>query len=501
MENRSVKQPNLFEALLPIIILMVSISLNVAWIGDDTLSGANQLSLLIASGIAVVIAVKNGHKWDEIMESITKSITSALSAITILFIIGMLSGAWMAGGIVPTMIYYGLEILHPSFFLPAVVVICSIISVAVGSSWSTVATIGIALLGIGKALGFDEAIIAGAIISGAYFGDKISPLSDTTNLAAAVAQTPIFTHIRYMLYTTIPSITITILIFIGITIWGDNLSSEVNVSEMQNIISETYKVSPWFLIVPLLTFVMIVKKMPAIPVLFIGSIMGIVCVIFFQQDFIRHIAGTEILDFKVMFTNCSRILYTSTDVTTGNEAVDSLFSTGGMAGMLNTVWLIITAMVLGGVLEANNALNKIMYLIKQRVSKTFGIVGATTGTAIFFNLTTGDQYISIVVPSRMFTNLFKKADLRPEVLSRTIEDSATVTSVLIPWNTCGATQASVLGVSTWIYAPFAFFCYISPIMTLIFAALNYKIRKISEFEELETDETVGVVEVEDAMKE
>ncbi|MFI3267884.1 MAG: Na+/H+ antiporter NhaC [Rikenellaceae bacterium] len=489
MQNLSVKQPSLFEAALPIVILMILISLNVAWVSDDTLAGANQLSLFIASGIAVIIGIKNGHKWSEIMDSITKSITSALSAITILFIIGMLSGAWMAGGIVPTMIYYGLEILHPSFFLPAVVIICSIISVAVGSSWSTVATIGIALLGIGKALGFDEPIIAGAIISGAYFGDKISPLSDTTNLAAAVAQTPIFTHIRYMMFTTVPSIIITILIFIGITIWGGQQQTDVNVSEMQSIISETYKVSPWLLAVPIAVFIMIVKKVPAIPVLFIGSILGIICVVLFQQDFVRHIAETDILDFKTMFVNCSKILYTSTDVSTGNEAVDSLFSTGGMAGMLNTVWLIIIAMVFGGTLEANNSLNKIMNIIKQRVSKTFGIVGATTCTAIFFNLTTGDQYISIVVPSRMFAKLFKKADLRPEVLSRTIEDSATVTSVLIPWNTCGATQSSVLGVSTWMYAPFAFFCYISPLMTLLFAALNYKINKISMFKDTETVDT------------
>lgn len=459
---------------------MTLIALNVSWLGDDTLSGANQLSLLIASGIAVIIAIKNGHEWEDILKGVVHTLTSALPAMLILFIIGMLSGAWMAGGIVPTMIYYGLEILNPSYFLPAVVVLCSIISVAVGSSWSTIATVGVALLGIGQALGFSEAIVAGAIVSGAYFGDKISPLSDTTNLAAAVTQTPIFTHIRYMMYTTVPSIIITILIFIGITIWGETIQTEINATEMQDVINSTYNVSPWLLLVPFATFIMIVKKMPAIPVLFIGSMLGIACLLIFQQNFIKLITQTDTLSFKTLFTTCTKILYGKTEISLGNQAVNDLFTTGGMAGMLNTVWLIITAMFFGGVLEANHSLDKIMVFVRRMVSKPLGLVTATTSTAIFFNLTTGDQYISIVIPSKMFAQAFRKANLRSEVLSRTIEDSATVTSVLIPWNTCGATQASILGVSTWAYAPFAFFCYISPIMTILFAALNIKIRKLTD---------------------
>lgn len=472
------KHPSLFEAILPIIVLMVLITLNITLSKDDTLSGANQLALLFASGVATLIAIKNGHKWDDILNGIVHILSSALPAILILFTIGMLSGSWMAGGIVPTMIYYGLDILHPSYFLPAVVVLCSMISVAVGSSWSTIATVGVALLGIGQALGFSNGVIAGAIISGAYFGDKISPISETTNLAAAVTHTPIFTHIKYMLYTTIPSMIITILLFVGITIWGKGGQNVITTIDMQTIIAETYTVSPWLLLVPVITLLMIVKKVPAIPVLFIGSLLGICCVVAFQPDFIKMIANVNTLDFKSVFTTCSKIFYGRTEVITDNTIINKLFSTNGMAGMLNTIWLIITAMVFGGILETSHSLDKMMVFIRRRVSTSSGLITATASTAALFNLTTGDQYISIVMPSRMFAQSFKKANLAPEVLSRTVEDSATVTSVLIPWNTCGATQASILGVATMTYAPFAFFCYISPIMTILYALLNIKIRKI-----------------------
>lgn len=481
MLNKS-KVPSLFEAIIPIIVLMALIAANVIWIEGDTLAGANQLSLLLASSIAIIIAVKNGVVWDDILKGILHTLNTAMPAIMILLVIGMLSASWMLSGVVPTMIYYGLHILKPEYFLPAAVVLCSIISVAVGSSWSTIATVGVALLGIGSALGFSEAVISGAIVSGAYFGDKISPLSDTTNLAAAVSETPIFTHIRYMMYTTIPSIIITLLIFVLITIFGSVETLEYGVSDIQMAINTNYNISPVLLLVPVITFILIIRKMPAIPVLFIGTILGMVFALIMQQDVIQSISGIKEMNFKTLYITCSKVLYSGTKISTGNIAIDELFATGGMAGMLNTIWLIITAMIFGGVLEAGHFLEKIMYTIRKSVKSVFSLVGSTTATAILFNLTTGDQYISIVIPGKMFAKSYRKQNLAPELLSRTLEDSATVTSVLIPWNTCGATQASILGVATVAYAPYAFFCYISPIMTLIHAAFKIKIRKLNNDE-------------------
>lgn len=471
------KTPSLIQSLTPIIVLVVLIFLNVVIIGNDTLSGANQLSLLAAAAVAVVIAVKNGVKATSIIQGITHTVSSALPAVMILFVIGMLSAAWMVSGIVPSMIYYGLNILRPDYFLPATMIIASIISIAVGSSWSTVATIGVALLGIGRALGFNDGIIAGAIISGAYFGDKISPLSDTTNLAAAVTGTPLFTHIRYMMQTTVPSFVLALVIFTVISL-TNIMPDEVDMSnQIQQTLAGTYHISGWLFIVPVLTIVMIVKKFHAIPVLFIGSIMGVICALLFQGDVLRSLSVDGEYNAASMYKVISQCLYGPTQMNTGVEQVDSLLSTGGMRGMLNTVWMIIMAMIFGGVLEAGHFLEKIMVTITKRVKSTGGIVTSTVGTAVLFNLTAGDQYMSIVVPGKMYSELYRKHGLKSELLSRSLEDSATVTSVLIPWNTCGATQASVLGVSTMLYAPFAFFCYFSPVITMIYAWFNIKIKK------------------------
>lgn len=480
------KSPTLFQAFLPILILMGLIALNVFVSPDDTLGGANQLSLIIASAVAVAIALFNGVKWDYIMERVVHTVSSATSSLLILFIIGILSGTWMLSGVVPTMIYYGLDIINPSYFLPAAVILSAIISVTIGSSWSTVATIGVALLGIGRALGFDDGIIAGAIISGAYFGDKVSPLSDTTNLAAAIAKVPIFSHIKYMMQTTIPTFVITIGIFILISIFGSTSQISTSSNEMQTVIDSYYNISPFLLLVPLSVVWMIAKRYPTIIVLLVGGLVGAMVAIIAQPQIIAKLAGESSLTFQGAYTVITRAMYGSTAAHTGNSAVDSLLSTGGMAGMLNTVWLILTAMIFGGVLEAGHLLEKIVSTISHKVKSPGMAVSTTAGACMLFNITTGDQYMAIVVPGKMFSKLFTRLKLRPELLSRTLEDSGTVTSVLIPWNTCGATQAAILGVATLTYAPFAFFCYLSPLTTMLYAWLKIKIKPLEENENKDT---------------
>ncbi|MFI3321690.1 MAG: Na+/H+ antiporter NhaC [Rikenellaceae bacterium] len=476
------KNPTLLQALMPIIILMGLIAINVVLVPDDTIGGANQLSLLIASGVGVGIALYNGVKWDSILEKVVYTVSTATSSILILLIIGMLSGTWMLSGVVPTMIFYGLKIINPDFFLPAAIVISSIISIVVGSSWSTVATVGIALLGIGRALGFDDGMIAGAIISGAYFGDKISPLSDTTNLAAAVAKVPIFTHIRTMMQTTVPTFIVTLIIFILFTIFSSH-DGVVGQSDIESVIEANYNVSLWLLLVPIAVVAMIAKRFPTLIVLCLGGLLGAIVALFSQPHIIAELAGEPILTAKGAFGVLSKAIYGTTEISTGNAAVDKLFTTGGMGGMLNTVWLIIMAMVFGGVLEAGHLLEKIVSTVEKKVKNPGMAVTTTACTSTLFNLTAGDQYMAIVVPGKMFYDLFKRLKLRPEILSRTLEDSGTVTSALIPWNTCGATQAAVLGVATAVYAPFAVFCYLSPIMSMIFAWFRIKLKPLDENEE------------------
>ena len=477
------RPPALWQALLPVLLLVVLILFNVLFLGGDTLSGANQTALFIASAAAAALALSNGVGWEEIMRSVIRTLSSAIPAILILLVIGMLSAAWMLGGVVPSMIYYGLNLLRPDYFLPAALLLAAVVSVAVGSSWSTIATIGVALLGIGRTLGFSDAAVAGAIISGAYFGDKISPLSDTTNLASAVAGTPLFTHIRYMMQTTVPSFLLTLGLFVLLTFAGHRGETGATPADIQSHIAAAYHIHPLLFAVPVLTIWMIVRKMPAIPVLFIGTLSGLACALIFQTDVVAGLTEEGRMTFTGVYRVLLSCLYGSTGVSTGSAEIDSLLATGGMAGMLNTVWLIIMAMVFGGTLEAGRFLEKIMSALTRRVRSTGGLVTATASSSILFNLTAGDQYMAIVIPGKMFSGPFRKQRLRPELLSRTLEDAGTVTSVLIPWNTCGATQASILGVSTALYAPYAFFCYISPLMTLLFAWLNIRIRHADPEEE------------------
>ncbi len=472
-----IKTPSMLQSLLPIVVLIILLTLNVKYFRDDTLSGANQIALILAATVAGIIAISLGYRWFYISDRVIKGIATAMPAILILFLIGSLAGTWMISGVVPMLIYYGLEILHPKIFLFAAVFICSLVSLSTGSSWSTVATIGVALLGIGKALGFNEAMIAGAIISGAYFGDKMSPLSDTTNLAPAVAGTDLFTHVRYMVITTAPSLAITMLIFliIGFTINLDPVST--NADAVQAAIKAKFNVSPLLLIVPALLIYIIVKKVPALPALLAGTLLGAIFAIIFQPHILEEIAGTGGSFVKQAYIAVTKTMFGTVAITTGDLSVDELLKTKGMAGMLNTVWLIICAMVFGGIMEACGMLKTITGRLMKFVHNAGTLVGSTVATCLFFNITASDQYLSIVIPGRMYAKKFRDMGFKPELLSRTLEDSGTVTSVLVPWNTCGATQSSVLGVSTWAYAPYCFFNIISPFMSVFIASINYKIRR------------------------
>jgi NhaC family Na+:H+ antiporter len=451
---------------------------NVLFISDDTLGGANQLSLLLAAAVAVSFALYNKLSWNQLMSGIIKAISTSFPAIMILLMVGALSGAWMLSGIIPTMIYWGLEILRPAYFLPACVVICCAVSLATGSSWSTVATIGVALIGIGSAMGINEAYSAGAIISGAYFGDKISPLSDTTNLASAVTKTDLFVHIKYMLQTTIPSITLTIIGFIFITVFTKSTEASLETArQFQSSISQIYNINLALLLVVVLVVYLIVKKIPPVLVLFIGAIFGIIAALIFQYDYITALCGGTIT-LSSGYEISMRALFGSIIPKTGNPEINELLTTRGMGGMVNTIWLIITAMIFGGVMEAGRFLERITQAVLSKAKTAQSLVTSVTGTCILFNATTADQYVAIMVPGNMYEEAFQKAGLESRLLSRTLEDSGTVTSVLIPWNTCGATQAAVLNVATVAYLPFAFFCWISPIMTLVFVWAKIGIKSI-----------------------
>ncbi len=473
------RDPNLLEAFTPIVLLVILLTANV-FIFDDTLAGSNQIALLLAATVGVAIVHRNGLGWEEIKDKIVHTIGSAMPAMLILLLIGSLAGTWMISGVVPAMIYYGLDLIHPKVFLFTAVVVSAVISVVTGSSWSTVATIGVALLGIGKALGMNEALVAGAIISGAYFGDKMSPLSDTTNLAPAMAGTDLFTHVRYMVYTTTPSMIITLIIFLIIGFNTGGNSAMADVEQVQSAISHHFNTSPILFLVPVLLLVIIILKMPPLPSLMIGTLLGGIFAVIFQPQVIIEIAGAGMSYFKASYIGFMQSMFGSVSLTTENESVNELLSTTGMSGMLDTIWLILSAMVFGGVMEAGGLLERIIRPVVRYAQSTGSLVASTVVTCIFFNTTASDQYISIVVPGRMFRKAYEEKGLKPELLSRTLEDSGTMTSVLIPWNTCGATQSRVLGVGTWEYVPYCFFNLISPLMSILYAYLNIKIRRIEK---------------------
>lgn len=489
--SENVRKPNLAEALIPITFLIVLLSINVTVFGDAALDGSNQMVLLLSAAVAGIISFRIGVSWKTLQKGILHSINSAMSSILILLLIGALAGSWMVSGIVPSMIYYGLKVLNPTILLVASCIVCALVSMATGSSWTTIATVGLALIGIGKALGMGEGVIAGAIISGAYFGDKVSPLSDTTNLAPAMAGTDLFTHIRYMMITTIPSLIITLIIFLSIGLFYSSSHPIQDIEPILNALSEKFDINLWLFIVPVIVIVMIVRKVPAIPALFAGSLLGILFAVIFQPHIFHEISGIEEETWESTYIAAMKTLYTSVNVVTGNYIVDELLSTGGMAGMLGTIWLILSAMIFGGIMDAGGMLKRITQVIISMVNSTGSLITSTAASCVFFNITASDQYLAIVVPGKMFEKIYKERGLAPENLSRTLEDSGTVTSVLIPWNTCGAAQSNVLGVSTLAYFPYCFFNIISPFMTVFFAYAGIKIARLDSIpEDYEDDSDV-----------
>ncbi len=482
---------SLLLALFPILVLIGMLTLNVL-LFEDTLAGSNQIALLVAASIAGVITYRLGFSWDDIRERVVSTIGSAMPSILILLLIGSLAGTWMISGVVPAMIYYGIDLISPKLFLFTAVVVSAIVSVATGSSWSTIATIGVALLGIGHAIGINDAVVAGAIISGAYFGDKMSPLSDTTNLAPAMAGTDLFTHIKYMTYTTVPSMTLTLIIFLVIGFNYNFLGTAVNVENVKTAIDGTFNTNPLLFLVPVILLTIIILKVPPLPALFIGTLLGGLFAIIFQPEIIMQVAGITDNYAEASYFSVMKSMFGDVSLTTPDAAVNELLSTSGMRGMLDTVWLILSAMVFGGMMEAGGLLKRITQPIIKYANSTGSLVASTVATCVFFNTTASDQYIALVVPGRMFRKTYEEKGYKPELLSRTLEDSGTMTSVLIPWNTCGATQSRILGVDTWSYAPYAFFNIISPLMTILFAYMNIKIRRFTSSEKKNSSNTKNI---------
>jgi len=471
------KELSIWEALIPVLALIIMLFFNVFVYGDDALSGSNQFVLLLGATVAAVVGFMNKVTYKTMLEEVAENIKSTAGAILILLMVGALAGTWLISGIIPTMIYYGLQILNPTIFLAACVIICAIISIATGSSWTTSATVGIALIGIGETLGISLGMTAGAVLSGAYFGDKMSPLSDTTNLAPAMAGADLFDHIKYMTYTTVPTITITLIVFIIIGFSIDT-TGVADISDKLLAIKEAFNITPWLFVVPVLVIFLIIKKTPPLIALLAGTLLAGGAALIFQPDIVLKISGAEKLDFISGYRGVMNAITVDTSVETSSVELNDLFTSGGMKGMLGTIWLIICAMVFGGVMDAIGALARISSAILKMFDSVFGLFASTVFSCVTLNATASDQYLAIVVPGKMYAKAYKEKGLAPENLSRTLEDSGTVTSVLIPWNTCGAYQSGVLGVSVADYFVYAIFNWLSPFMTLFFAAFNIKIKQL-----------------------
>ena len=468
---------SLNESLFPILLLIIFLSFNVYVYGDDAMGGSNQFILLLGAAAGIGLGVFKGFKFSNMMNQVAENLKSVTGAIVILLFVGALSGTWLISGIIPSMIYYGLNILHPSIFLPSCLIICAIISIATGSSWTTSATVGIALIGISKAIGIPVEMSAGAIISGAYFGDKLSPLSDTTNLAPAISGSDLFTHIKYLTITTVPTISISLIIFIILNFYMIS-SGPTDNTVLLEAINQTFNITPLIFIVPFIVIVLIIKKTPPIIALFTGTILGAIFALIFQQDILTQLSNSNSLTFEGAYSAIINSITVDTNIESGNSELNDLFTSGGMLGMMNTIWLVISAMVFGGVMESIGALKTITTSLLNLGKSTFSLFASTAGSCLAINLTTSDQYLAIVIPGKMFEKAFKEKNLAPENLSRTLEDTGTVTSVLIPWNSCGAYQSGVLGVSVLDYFFYAIFNWLSFFMTLIVAGFNYKIKKL-----------------------
>lgn len=469
------KKPHPLIAIIPVMVLIAFLAVVISLFGSDSLSGGSQIALLMGMAVCVSLSMAiYKTPWRTFEQQIKTTLGEVSITLLILLCVGMLAGSWMISGIVPTLIYYGVQIMSPQFFLVSSCIICALVSLLSGSSWTTIATIGVALLGIGHALGVSEAWTAGAIISGAYFGDKMSPLSDTTILASSATGTDLFVHIRYMMYTTMPTFLITITIFF-ITGLGNTADAELHVGEYTEGLAHTFNISLWTLLVPLLTGVLIARRVPSLIVLFASSVMAGIVALILQPHILNEIAADGGLVKGLAIT-----YFGATAVETGNTSLNELVSTSGMAGMLNTIWLILCAMCFGASMVASRMIDSITGVVIRFIHNRVSLVSSTVGTGIFLNITTGDQFISIVLNADMYKEVYRQQGYESRLLSRTTEDAATVTSVLIPWNTCGMTQSTVLGVPTITYLPYCFFNLLSPLMSIFIAAIGWRIKRIPE---------------------
>lgn len=478
------EKPSWAVSLIPFIVLTVVLVLVIKAFGADALSGGSQVALIFSAGVTVAISmVFYRTPWKDFEEAIVDNIKSVATAVVILLLIGAVAGSWMVSGVVPTLIYYGMKVISPAIFLFATCVISALISVMTGSSWTTIATVGVALVGIGTAQGFDPGWTAGAIISGAYFGDKVSPLSDTTVLASSSAGTTLFSHIRYMMITTVPSFVISAVVFLIVSLLHQTPDA-VETADFSADLASTFNISPWLLLVPVLTGILIARKVPAIVTLFSASVIAGVFGLIFQPHVISEVAnGTASIDglsFMDGFKGLIQSYYGATAVDTGNADLNELVATRGMSGMLNTIFLIISATTFGGVLVGSGMLQSLTDTLVKFVRRRVTMVATTVGTGIFANMITGDQYLSIILTSSLYKKLYQERGYESKLLSRSVEDSATVVSVLIPWNSCGMTQATVLKVSTMTYLPYCLFNIISPLMSIFIALIGYKIVKKSK---------------------
>lgn len=480
------ERPSWQVSLIPFILLIAALGLVIKVFGTDALAGASQVALLFGAGVVVAISlIFYKIPWKVFEDSILDNITAVGTSILILLLIGAVSGSWMISGVVPTMIYYGMKVIFPEIFLFATCVICALIAVMTGSSWTTIATVGVALVGIGTAQGYEPGWIAGAIISGAYFGDKVSPLSDTTVLASSSAGTPLFTHIRFMMVTTVPSFIITLIIFLIVSLLHD-VPSAAQVADISNGLKVTFNITPWLLLVPVITALLIVKKVSAIVTLFIAAVIAGITALIFQPHIIDAVANgiapdaSADISFLEGFKGLFISYYGNTAIDTGNAALNDLVATRGMTGMLGTVFLIIAAGTFGGTLVGSGMLQSLTEMLTRFIRRRVAMVASTVGTGIFANMITGDQYLSIILTSRLYKDLYEKWGYESKLLSRSVEDSATVVSVLIPWNSCGMTQATVLKVATLEYLPYCFFNILSPLMSVFIATIGYKIVRKSK---------------------
>ncbi len=468
----------LWLAMLPLFFLMCMLIGVVQLFGDDATSGPTQISLLLAAVLVSIIGVYKGLAWNNLESAMIKGISMALKPCMILLTIGALIGSWMLAGTTPTLIYVGLGLLSPEWFYPAALIISAIVAVSTGSSWTTAGTIGLALVGIAQVLGLSTAVTAGAVISGAYFGDKMSPLSDSTNLAPAMVGADLFVHIKHMFWTTFPAFVISLILFIYIG-WDSDVRS-LSTQEIQNTrttLQNNFDLG-WHTLIPLFLLLgLAIKKVPALPTISVGVLSGCAVALVFQSDVIRHFVAMDVpvSDFALNAKGIFMAMADGYSASTGDERLDKLLSQGGMSGMLNTIWLIISAMCFSGVMEYTGCLSRISDAVLSRVKGTGSLIASTVFTAIGFNIVAADQYIAIVMPGRMYKLEFEKRGLAPENLSRTLEDAGTMTSPLVPWNTCGAFMAGTLGVATLAYLPFAFLNLLSPIIAIIYGIFNVRI--------------------------